>query len=173
MKIARGTTSRDLEIYQIAHGIGVETHRFSLSLPKFELYETGSQLRRSSKSVSANIVEGFCRRRYKAEFIRSNLHVPSFPYRFDQLYAVTCWRKDARFHKEVIEYETAEGQVLKTLPMDIEPVTSSVLFRWHKHAFPTDLEIKRDSLLHIRVILDWKVCWESYLMIEKHSGAAS
>jgi four helix bundle protein len=70
MKIVRGTAYRDLEIYRIAHGIGVETHHFSLSLPKFELYETGSQLRRSSKSVSANIVEGFCRRRYKAEFIR-------------------------------------------------------------------------------------------------------
>jgi len=70
MKIVGGTTYKDLEIYQIAHALGVETHHFSLSLPKFELYETGSQLRRSSKSVSANIVEGFCRRRYKAEFIR-------------------------------------------------------------------------------------------------------
>jgi four helix bundle protein len=70
MQTLGGTTYRDLEIYQIAHTLGVETHHFSLTLPKFELYETGSQLRRSSKSVSANIVEGFCRRRYKAEFVR-------------------------------------------------------------------------------------------------------
>ena len=70
MQIVRGTNYRDLEIYQMAHALGVEIHHFSLSLPRFELYETGSQLRRSSKSVSANIVEGFCRRRYKAEFIR-------------------------------------------------------------------------------------------------------
>ena len=70
MQILGGTTYRDLKIYQIAHALGVETHHFSLTLPKFELYETGSQLRRSSKSVSTNIVEGFCRRRYKAEFIR-------------------------------------------------------------------------------------------------------
>jgi four helix bundle protein len=34
------------------------------------LYETGSQLRRSSKAISANIVEGYGRRKYKAEFIR-------------------------------------------------------------------------------------------------------
>ncbi|MFH1490564.1 MAG: four helix bundle protein, partial [Pseudomonadota bacterium] len=33
-------------------------------------YETGSQLRTASKSISANIVEGYARRRYKAEFIR-------------------------------------------------------------------------------------------------------
>jgi len=42
----------------------------SLSLPKFEMYEEGSQIRRSSKSVSNNIVEGFGRRKYKQEFIR-------------------------------------------------------------------------------------------------------
>jgi four helix bundle protein len=63
-------TYKDLEVYQMAHTLGVKIHHFSLTLPQFELYETGSQLRRSSKSVSANIVEGFCRRRCKAEFIR-------------------------------------------------------------------------------------------------------
>jgi four helix bundle protein len=61
---------RDLEIYNLAHQLGVEIHRFSLDLPKFELFETGSQLRRASKSISANIVEGYGRRKYKAEFIR-------------------------------------------------------------------------------------------------------
>jgi len=61
---------KDLEVYQLAHAVGVRLHKLSLKLPKFELYETGSQLRRASKSVSANIVEGYGRRRYKAEFIR-------------------------------------------------------------------------------------------------------
>jgi len=63
-------TYRDLEVYQIAHAVGVKLHEFSLDLPRFEQYEAGSQLRRASKSISANIVEGFGRRRYKAEFIR-------------------------------------------------------------------------------------------------------
>ena len=70
MQIIRGTGYKDLEIYHTAHELGVACHHFSLLLPKYELYETGSQLRRSSKSISANIVEGYCRRRYKAEFIR-------------------------------------------------------------------------------------------------------
>ena len=39
-------------------------------LPRFELYEEGSQIRRSMKSVKSNIVEGYGRRRYKQEFIR-------------------------------------------------------------------------------------------------------
>lgn len=62
---------RDLEIYRLAHQLGVEVHKMTLEkLPKFELYEEGSQLRRSSKSISANIVEGFGLRRYKNEFIK-------------------------------------------------------------------------------------------------------
>ena len=64
------TSYRDLEIYQLAHELAVTIHKLSLNLPKYELYETGSQLRRSSKSISANIVEGYGRRKYKAEFIR-------------------------------------------------------------------------------------------------------
>lgn len=42
----------------------------SLELPKFELYETGSQIRRSIKAVKANIVEGYGRRHYKNDFVR-------------------------------------------------------------------------------------------------------
>ncbi|MEW6614751.1 MAG: four helix bundle protein [Thermodesulfobacteriota bacterium] len=61
---------RNLEIYRLAHELGIHIHDFSLKLPQYELYETGSQLRRASKSVSANIVEGYGRRKYKAEFIR-------------------------------------------------------------------------------------------------------
>ena len=39
-------------------------------LPKYELYELGSQLRRSADSVNSNIVEGYGRKRYKADFIK-------------------------------------------------------------------------------------------------------
>jgi four helix bundle protein len=61
---------RDLEIYKKANKLAIEIHEMSLKLPKFELYEEGSQIRKSSKSVKSNIVEGFGRRRYKQEFIK-------------------------------------------------------------------------------------------------------
>jgi four helix bundle protein len=61
---------RDLEIYNLSFELAVSVHHFTLKLPKIELFETGSQLRRATKSVGANIVEGFGRRKYKAEFIR-------------------------------------------------------------------------------------------------------
>ncbi|MBU4305609.1 MAG: four helix bundle protein [Candidatus Omnitrophica bacterium] len=61
---------KDLEIYKIAHGIALKIHKLSLRLPDFEKYEEASQIRRASKSISANIVEGFGRRRYKQDYIR-------------------------------------------------------------------------------------------------------
>ncbi len=61
---------KDLDIYKKARKLAIEVHKISLRLPKFEMYEEGSQIRRSSKSIKSNIVEGFGRRRYKQEFIK-------------------------------------------------------------------------------------------------------
>jgi len=62
---------KDLEVWKIARELSVAVHQMTLhELPKFELYETGSQIRRASKSIRSNIVEGYGRRRYKQEFIR-------------------------------------------------------------------------------------------------------
>jgi len=58
-----------LKIYQRAHKLAVQIHKLTLNLPKFEMFEEGSQIRRSSKSVSANIVEGYGLRHYKAEYL--------------------------------------------------------------------------------------------------------
>ncbi len=60
----------DLDVYQRAHEMGVRLHTFSLRLPKYEIYESSSQLRRSSKAISANIVEGYGRRRYPSDYLR-------------------------------------------------------------------------------------------------------
>ena len=103
---------------------------------------------------------------FVGDAVRSNLYVPNFPYHFDQLHAVTCWRKDSRFHKEVIEYETDYGASKKSAHMDIEPAKGSVLFRWHTHRFPADFPIEKPTALTVRVILDRKPVFESCLLIE-------
>jgi four helix bundle protein len=62
---------RDLEIWKLAREAAIGVHRMTVrELPKFEMYEEGSQIRRSVKSIRSNIVEGYGRRRYKQEFIR-------------------------------------------------------------------------------------------------------
>ena len=61
---------RDLEIYQKAFDLALIVHQFSLELPGYEKYEIGNQIRKSAMSIKGNIVEGYGRRKYKAEFIR-------------------------------------------------------------------------------------------------------
>jgi four helix bundle protein len=61
---------RELDVYNLSYELAVRVHKMTLTLPKYELYEEGSQLRRSSKGISSCIVEGHGRRRYKADFIK-------------------------------------------------------------------------------------------------------
>ena len=61
---------RDLDIYKISLELFYIVHPSSLKLPKYEMFELGSQIRRSSDSVVTNIVEGYGRKKYKAEFVR-------------------------------------------------------------------------------------------------------
>ena len=49
---------KDLDIYNLSMSLFYKTHIVSLKLPKHELYELGTQIRRSSDSVATNIVEG-------------------------------------------------------------------------------------------------------------------
>jgi four helix bundle protein len=63
-------TYKDLDIYNEGLSLFIKTHKISLILPKLEMYELGSQLRRSSDSVVTNIVEGYSRRLYKNDFIK-------------------------------------------------------------------------------------------------------
>ena len=60
----------DLKIFQDSFELAMKIHEITLKLPKFELYEEGSQIRKASKSVVANIVEGYGRRRYKNDLIK-------------------------------------------------------------------------------------------------------
>ena len=61
---------KDLDIYNLSYRYAIEVHKMTLKLPKYELYEGGSQLRRSSKSIVNNIVEGYGRRKYKGDFVK-------------------------------------------------------------------------------------------------------
>lgn len=61
---------KNLEVWQIAREVSIDIHKMTLELPKHEMYEEGSQIRRSSKSVRSNIVEGYGRREYQAEYYR-------------------------------------------------------------------------------------------------------
>jgi four helix bundle protein len=53
----------DLEVYKRGYKLALELHKASLNFPKIEQYALADQIRRASKSVCANIAEGFARQR--------------------------------------------------------------------------------------------------------------
>ena len=61
---------KDLEVYSLGLELFYKSHSLSLKLPKYEMYELGSQLRRSSDAVPTNIIEGYGRKKYKADFVK-------------------------------------------------------------------------------------------------------
>ncbi len=60
---------RDLRVFQLAYQVAMDIFRASKSFPADERYSLTDQIRRSSRSVAANIAEGFRKRRYEASFI--------------------------------------------------------------------------------------------------------
>jgi four helix bundle protein len=55
---------RDLKVYQLAYKLAMEIFHLSKTFPREELYSLTDQIRRSSRSVAANVAEGFRKRRY-------------------------------------------------------------------------------------------------------------
>ena len=60
---------RDLEVYKVAFKLQQEIFEISKDFPKEELYSLTDQIRRSSRSIGANIAEAWHKRRYQAHFV--------------------------------------------------------------------------------------------------------
>jgi four helix bundle protein len=61
---------RDLQVYQYSYSLAMEVFHITKTFPKEEMYSLTDQLRRSSRSVAANIVEGWAKRHYENVFKR-------------------------------------------------------------------------------------------------------
>ena len=64
---------QELEVYQLAFTNAMEIFNLSNNFPRTELYSLTDQIRRSSRSVCANIAEAFRKRRYRKAFIANYL----------------------------------------------------------------------------------------------------
>ena len=62
---------RDLDVFNLAYTLAMEVFRLTTGFPKEERYALVDQMRRSSRAVCGNIVEGFAKRRYEAVFKNS------------------------------------------------------------------------------------------------------
>jgi four helix bundle protein len=60
---------RDLEVYKVAFEVQQRIFYLTKSFPKEEMYSLTDQIRRSSRSIGANICESWAKRRYPAHFV--------------------------------------------------------------------------------------------------------
>ena len=64
-------SGKDLTVFKRAYALSLALHQESLVFPKIEQFSLASQLRRSSKLICANLVEGFAKQNQsKVEFKR-------------------------------------------------------------------------------------------------------
>ena len=67
--VSENPSFKDLEVYKLSRLLSIEIYQASKSFPKEEIYSLTDQIRRSSRSVGAQIAEAWAKRRYKKHFI--------------------------------------------------------------------------------------------------------
>jgi four helix bundle protein len=65
----RITSHRELDVYKKAFDVAMKIFELSKGFPKEETYSLTDQIRRCSRSVCANLAEGWRKRRYHAAFL--------------------------------------------------------------------------------------------------------
>ena len=60
---------RNVQVYQLAYNLAMEVFRESKAFPKEEAFSLIDQIRRSSRSVAANVAEAFRKRQYPNMFV--------------------------------------------------------------------------------------------------------
>ena len=69
MVTERINSAKDLRVYQKAYALAMEIFRLSKEWPSEEKFSLTDQIRRSSRSVCANLREAWAKRRYQAHFV--------------------------------------------------------------------------------------------------------
>ncbi len=113
MKIIK--SHRELIVYQSAFKSSMEIFYITKSFPKEEIYSLTSQIRRSSRSVSANIAEAFRKRRYEKAFIAklSDAEAEAAETQVWLDYSMECgYLKKEVYERIYLEYEKIIGMIV-------------------------------------------------------------
>jgi four helix bundle protein len=111
----------DLEVYQISVDAAMRIFEISKTFPKEETYSLTDQIRRSSRSVSSAIAEGWRRRKYVKAFV-NKLNESESEAAENQVwleYSVKCGYMDRVLGKEL--HETYDNIIGKLVTMGNNP----------------------------------------------------
>jgi len=106
-----------LDIYQLSRSLAIRIQELTLSLPKFETFEEGNQIRRSSKSVTNNIAEGYSLRKNKNEFLqylnRAYGSCEETIQHLDFLFSTQSFKDEITFKKLNSEYDRLSKMIFR------------------------------------------------------------
>ena len=107
-------TFRDLNAYQLAFEQAMDIYETSKSFPREELYSLTDQIRRASRSVCANIGEGYRKRQYKAHFISkiSDSDMENTETQIWLDFALACGYISEENHKVLVNRSQSIGRIL-------------------------------------------------------------
>lgn len=108
---------RDLKVYQLAYKLAMDIFHTSKSFPKEEKYSLTDQMRHSSRSIAANIAEGFRKRQYPKMFV-SKLADADGEAAETQVwldFAHDCEYMPSKLHAELIKGYEDIGKMLGTM----------------------------------------------------------
>ena len=107
-------TLRDLEVYKLAQEQAMGIFEISKSFPKEEKYSLTDQIRRSSRSVCANLGEAYRKRQYPAHFISkvsdADMENTETQVWFD--FAYKCKYINNEIHKSLVQRSQSIGRIL-------------------------------------------------------------
>ena len=108
---------RDLKVYQLAYRLAMEIFNETKSFPKEEKYSLTDQIRRSSRSVAANIAEAFRKRQYPS-MLANKLSVSDAEATETQVwldFALDCAYISKRKHEELVKGYEEVGKMLGSM----------------------------------------------------------
>lgn len=120
---------KDLIVYKKAYAAAMEIFKESKKFPKEELYSLTDQIRRSSRSVCANIAEGYRKRIYPKSFISkmadSDGECAETLVHLD--FAKDCGYMNNQTHKKITEEYIQVGKMLGSMINSPEKFSGSKL----------------------------------------------
>ena len=105
---------KDAKVYQKAFGLAMEIFTISKSFPKEERYSLTDQIRRSSRSVCANMAEAFRKRQYMAYFVSkiSDFDAENSEASVWLDFALRCEYLTPQIHQKLIDENKEVGKLL-------------------------------------------------------------
>ncbi len=111
-------THKELDVYKLSFQAAMTIFNISKSFPKEETYSMTDQIRRSSRSVSANLAESFRKRRYPKHFVSklSDCEAEAAETQVWLDFALACGYINETIHAEIYEkYDWVLGKLVNMM----------------------------------------------------------